>query len=245
MVTEKTANSARRKLALEEHAADPIVESIVLATDGGQAGDGAMRWVSHRGKMHRLNVLVLTVAEAARFGPQLSESMVEAERAAVKLTAKEIARKAPSAEVDWRVDVGDAREMLAVASAGEDMIVVGSNRAGRLASVLGATFSIKLVEAAECPAIVVPKAWRPGHGPVVVGIQGDAQDEAPLRFAVHEARVLHRPLRVVHAWNLPTIVETEHLAVEAREAQSSVMRAGLATLRGENPDLEIEAVLSE
>ena len=54
--------------------------------------------------------------------------------------------------------------------------------------MLGATFSIKLVEAAQCPAIVVPKAWKPGRGPVVVGIKGDTQDEAPFQFAVHEAR---------------------------------------------------------
>ena len=151
---------------------------------------------------------------------------------------------APSTEVDWRVDVGDARERLAAASAKEDMIVVGSNRAGTLAAVLGATFSMKLVEAAECPAIVVPKAWKPGHGPVVVGIQGDAQDEAPLRFAVHEARVLHRPLRVIHAWDLPTNVESAPFAEEARGTERSVLQTEIAKLRAENLDLEIEGVLA-
>jgi nucleotide-binding universal stress UspA family protein len=245
MVTAEDAKKTRAAPALEEHPADPIVESIVLATAGGEAGDGAMRWVTHRGKMHRLNVLVLTVAEIGAFGAELSQSALAAERVAAERTAKEIARKAPSAEVDWRVDVGDARKKLAAASANEDMIVVGSNRVGPLAAVLGATFSMKLVEAAQCPAIVVPKAWKPGRGPVVVGIQGDAQDEAPLHFAVHEARVLHRPLRVVHAWNLPVNVETGPYVDDARGAQAVVMEAGLAKLRAENPDLEIEGVLSE
>lgn len=240
-----TAKAASRAPALEEHSADPIVESIVLATDGGEAGDGAMRWVTHRGKMHRLNVLVLTVAEAGGLGAELSESTLAAERMAAERTAQEIARKAPSAEVGWRVDIGDARERLAVASAEADMMVVGSNRAGPLAAVLGATFSMKLVEAAEGPTIVMPKSWKPGRGPVVVGIQGDAQDEAPLRFAVHEAHVLHRPLRVIHAWNLPINVDAGPFAEDARGTQRSVMQAGLAKLRVENPDLEIEGVLAE
>jgi hypothetical protein len=106
MFTTENANSAHVAPALEEHPADPIVESIVLATAGGGAGDGAMRWVTHRGKMHRLNVLVLTVAETGGFGADLSERALAAERTAAERTAEEIARKAPSAEVDWRVDIG-------------------------------------------------------------------------------------------------------------------------------------------
>ena len=245
MVTAEDAKKTRVAPALEEHPADPIVESIVLATAGGEAGDGAMRWVTHRAKMHRLNVSVLTVAEIGAFGAELSQSALAAERTAAERTAKEIARKAPSAQVGWRVDVGDARKKLAAASAKEDMIVVGSNRVGALAAVLGATFSMKLVEAAQCPAIVVPKSWRPGRGPVVVGLQGDAQDDAPLHFAVHEARVLHRPLRVVHAWNLPVNVETRPFVDEARRTQAAVLEDAVATLRAENPDLAIEGVLAE
>ena len=97
MSTARNVNDTRVAPALEEHSADPIVESIVLATDGGEAGDGAMRWVIHRAKMHRLNVLVLTVAETAGFGAQLSGSMVEAERAAVKRT---VGRDRPDGAVD-------------------------------------------------------------------------------------------------------------------------------------------------
>jgi nucleotide-binding universal stress UspA family protein len=245
MFTTENANSAHVAPALEEHPADPIVESIVLATAGGRAGDGAMRWVTHRGKMHRLNVLVLTVAETGGFGAELSERALAAERTAAERTADEIARKAPSAEVDWRVDIGDARERLAAASAQEDMAVVGSNRAGSLEGMLGATFSIKLAEAVECPAIVVPKDWKPGRGPVVVGIQGDTQDEAPLQFAVHEARVLHRSLRVIHAWNLPITAEAEPLAEDARGTHRSVMQTAVSRLQAANPDLEIEGVLAE
>jgi nucleotide-binding universal stress UspA family protein len=240
-----TVTNASRALALEEHSADPIVESIVLATDGGEAGDGAMRWITHRGKMHRLNVLVLTVAESGELDAVPSEVTLAVARAVAERTAQEIARKAPSAQVGWRVDIGDARERLAAASAQDGMMVVGSNRAWPLAAVLGATFSMTLVEAAECPAIVVPKSWKPGRGPVVVGIQGEAQDEALLRFAVHEARVLHRPLRVIHAWNLPVNLGPGPRAEGVHGTQRAVMQAALAKLRVENPGLEVEGVLAE
>jgi nucleotide-binding universal stress UspA family protein len=245
MVTANPSTETHPTPALEEHSADPLVQSIVLATDGGTAGEGATRWIVQRGRMHRLNVLVLTVADVERFSAQLSKTVLDEQRAAAEHTARAIRRKVPSAEVAWRVDTGDARQKLAAASAGYDMIVVGSNRTGRLAGMLGASFSMKLVEAAACPAIVVPKAWRPGHGAVVLGIQGDRHDEAPLRFAVHEARVLHRPLRVVHAWDVPAMVKTGPLREEALGEQSSVMHAALKKLRAGNPDLDIEGVLAE
>src|SRR3954471_1571992 len=39
-------------------------EEVLLATDGGDAGDAALRWISHRARTRRLSVTALMVIEA-------------------------------------------------------------------------------------------------------------------------------------------------------------------------------------
>jgi nucleotide-binding universal stress UspA family protein len=102
---------------------------------------------------------------------------------------------------------------------------------------------VKLAESSECPTIVVPRSWTSGHGAVVVGVDADLEDQPALRFAVHEARVLHRRLRVVHCWQVPFVrtlagVSPSSLA-EAAARQTRALAGILERLRAEHTDLDI------
>jgi nucleotide-binding universal stress UspA family protein len=115
--------------------------------------------------------------------------------------------------------------------------------------MLGSSFPMKLVEGSRCPVVVVPKTWTPGHGSIVVGIQGDGSDEAAVAFAAHEARVLHRELRVVHSWYLPTVLEAGSVVqtaeVEIADSHDAVLAGTLDTLRAAHPELGISGVLAK
>jgi len=248
MISVSTARGRHPLLALEEHAADPFVEEIILATDGGPAGAGATRWVAHRSKMHTLNVEIGMVVELdwlvdAMSGDALNDAAEEVVRAAKDY----LARTAPSAEVQTAVTWGEPRERFERASEYADLIVVGTNRGGRLTGMLGSTFPVKLAEGARCPAIVVPKSWRPSHGPVVVGIQGDDHDDPALTFAIHEARVLHRELRIVHSWTLPAMRGSGFMPDSPTgplaEGHEALLERVLEVARAANPDLEIRGTL--
>jgi nucleotide-binding universal stress UspA family protein len=234
--------------ALEEHSADPVVEHVLFATDGGDAGAGAMTWITDRARMHRLDVAVLTVIEQDWFAAAASGMYVaEAAERVVYAAEQYFARTAPSADVVTRVESGEPREVFAAASESQDLLVVGTNRTTALSSVLGSSFPMKLVEAARCPVIVVPKNWRHGHGAVVVGTQGDGSDDAALDFAVHEARVLHRELRVVHCMSVPALLGPDVSATTDDEAavRDAVLGSTLERLRMDNPDLSIRGVLAQ
>jgi len=236
--------------ALEEHAADPLVEDVVLATDGGEASVGAMKWLARRSRLHRLNVTVMTVVEADWMTVQLDSGTLE--RAAEEcLDASEtyLARVAPSAEVRTVQAWGEPREEFARASQGADLLVVGSNRTSGLSSVLGASFSTKLAEGADCPVVVVPRTWRAGKGAVVVGVQGDGSDEAAIRLAVREARIMHRELRIVHSWSYPPILAPiaplDEETPGVVDAHDSLLQGVVGRVRRENPTLSVSAVLAE
>lgn len=231
--------------ALHKHAGDPAVERVVLATAGGAAGLGARDWVRHRAQMHRLDLRLLTVIDADAVTVQLPHGPVLAAAEGELKSAKAyFARTAPSAEVTASVAWGDPREELGTASEAADLLVVGSNRTGALSAVAGASFSTRLVEASDCPVVVVPKTWGSGRGPVVVGIQGDDSDNAPLRLAVREAQILRRELRVAHAWEFPSLtLETGTDA--AVEGPDTLLRDTVAHLRRENPGLTVRGVLLE
>lgn len=250
MTNPETRQDTHLAPALEGHAADPFVERIVLATDGGPAGAGAARWIQHRAKMHRLDVQIEMVVELDRMTRELNGAVLtDAADAIVQSTKEYLGRTAPSARVETEVTWGDPRERLEQASEHADLIVVGTSRSGRLAGMLGSTFPVKLAESARCPAIVVPRKWKPGHGEVVVGIQGDDHDDPALRFAIHEARVLHRPLKIVHAWELPPMqFPREWLALRLTDLpnpHAAVLARVIEAVQLENPDLEVTGLLME
>jgi nucleotide-binding universal stress UspA family protein len=232
--------------ALEEHPADPTVERVLLATDGGPASEAVVRWLVHRTKLHRLNVEIMSVldTDALWRGYYMDDPTGGAE-AAVRHAERQVLRASPGAHVRTRILEGDARSAIESASDGADLLVVGSNRTSVHSGLRGGTFSVKVAEGARCPVVVVPRSWEPSNGPVVVGVQADSTDEPALDFALREARVVHRPIRLVHAWRTPDIIPLGPDTEEASRLHETALRDVVTRLREENRDVSLEAVLVE
>jgi nucleotide-binding universal stress UspA family protein len=248
MTTMSASRNRHVSPALEEHPADPRVERILLVTDGGDAGCGATAWVEHRAKMHRLDVSVVTVLEQDRMTAELTGEGIneEAERV-LERVARHIATAAPSVRLTTTVAWGDAPEIIGTASQSADLVVVGTSRVRGTAFVGGSAFPTRLVEGANRPVIIVPTNWRPGHGAVVVGLQGDMSDTTALAFAAHEASVLRRELRVVHAGRASMIFDSDVApAGDEDEASSTVgtaLRHAVTELREIYPRLSVRGVV--
>src|SRR3954470_24928946 len=181
-------------------------EEVLLATDGGDAGAAALRWICHRARTRRLSVTALMVIEAAGFekDPARESARVAAGEKLDELSAR-LAVGAPGTAITTRIEEGDPRDVIEAASARHDLLVVGTNRTPGHASVGRGSFTVKLVEGASCPAVVVPRSWEPTEGEVVVAIAGDERDDAPLEFAAGEARSNPARLKVVHVWSPPEL----------------------------------------
>jgi nucleotide-binding universal stress UspA family protein len=231
------------------HAAEdphPAIERVLLATDGGEAGHAAMRWLEDRATSVRLEILVLTVVpfDPLNFQYYGDDLTTEAERI-VRQTSDELRSAAPSAQVRTSVGTGDPRDAFESASAHADLLVVGSNHDSSWRGLFGNSFSVKMAEGARCPVVVVPKDWRPHRGPVVVGVLGDDTDEVPLTFALREAREGSRGLRLVHARVAPRIIGARHDEAGNGGRDESALAGATMRLRDENPGMTIDYRLAQ
>lgn len=249
-MTTTTGGRTRPHAMLNEVPTDRVEEHVVLATDGGLASLSAMRWIGERARAHVLDVDVVVVLDEERvLGGILEGARSKEAGRAVQAAADYLAWVAPSVEVATSVLAGAPRSTLQRLSAAADLLVVGTNRVGPLSHHLLATFSTKLAEAATCPTVVVPRGWERSAGPVVVGIAGDASDDAAIEFAAHEAEVLRRRLVLVHAWHLRPGVNPAFAADQDMQAASATHSAHLAAaeerIRAAHPELELAPVLQQ
>jgi nucleotide-binding universal stress UspA family protein len=100
---------------------------------------------------------------------------------------------------------GPPATQLAECSRDAGMVVVGSYGEGARAGMLAGSVALALVEEAACPVAVVrgsaPRLPPPRQGPVVVGTDAAATDDAALRLAAALADALGARLSALHAWS--------------------------------------------
>lgn len=147
--------------------------------------------------------------------------------------AKGLARRTSEHPVRVRGEVreGRAGRVLADLSRSADLLVVGADRRGALASaVLGSTTGYVL-HSACCPVVLVP-ADAPPPGPVrrvVVGVDGSRGARAALLWGLAAAAREHCPLVALHAWtsDAPETAAATHAFVHAEQYEADA-RAWLA-----------------
>ncbi len=106
--------------------------------------------------------------------------------------------------VDEQVVLDLPARALVEASAGADLLVVGTRGLGGFEGLLLGSVSERVLELARCPVAVVPEgARRPRSGAVVVGIDPSATSVRVLRWAAGEVRARQATLHIVHAWQPP------------------------------------------
>lgn len=108
-------------------------------------------------------------------------------------------------DVEVRVVVapGPAAQVLLDASAGADLLVVGSRGRGGLRSVLLGSVGLHCATHAGCPVLVVhPEAGERPDGPVVVGFDGSDGARAALSAALEEATRAGTDVEVVAVYSV-------------------------------------------
>ncbi|MEO8261619.1 MAG: universal stress protein [Pseudolysinimonas sp.] len=179
------------------------MSQITVAIHGGSGSRAALRWVAHH-VAHTPSRITLVGVRAVG-SPATGQAEADLGSAALELRAI-----GDHLDVVTELRHGDPQEQLAAAAADSaaDLLVVGthasrSNPHSGLLTVAG-----RLAAHAPCPVIVVPAAWTPQRGPVVVGTSIDSASDAALDFAYELAERDSRSLVLAHVWKLPTIGET-------------------------------------
>ncbi|WP_086851361.1 universal stress protein [Amycolatopsis kentuckyensis] len=205
---------------------------VVAGVDASAAAFAAIRWAAREAAYRdtTLRLLHACVFEAAPpRGHDEPDLLLEHVHRALR-RGTEIAREAaPGIQVEARIRLGLATDLLPAESAGAGLLVLGSHGLGGLRGALIGSVALRVAAAAACPVVVVRGYSRPG-GPVVVGLDATESSEHALQFALDEAAAHRAPVLVVHAYPDGTDA-TEQRGLAAR----------VATWARKYPALEITA----
>jgi nucleotide-binding universal stress UspA family protein len=147
--------------------ADRPIDVVACAYDGGP---GARRVLAVADEIARRHEAALRVVEVVESSEVLDAALAvdpQAAGAARRLRDRPlhdlhriVAELAPGLDVDAVVVRGDPAEELVRASSSADLVVAGSRGYGPLHAVLSGAVSGRLIRAAACPVIVVPRGAR-------------------------------------------------------------------------------------
>lgn len=203
--------------------------SIVVAVDGSEHAERAVRWGSEQAELEHRRLVVLSVAEWGKLrnssflaGVTL-EDLGQSARSVAGDAAALARELTPDVAVEATGLLGDPRQVLVDVSTGAHLVVMGSRGRGPLRSMFLGSVSSAVVKQARCPVVVCRSDSDRAQGAgVVVGADGTAESLPVLAFAFEQASLRGLPLTVVHAyWDAITaLAELEVLARASCRSQT-------------------------
>ncbi|GAB3125341.1 universal stress protein [Streptomyces calidiresistens] len=204
------------------------------------------------GSEHSLRALEIAAADAARRGAVLevlcgwpwdrepgpagrsAESgrmRYRATRAVVEEAANRARAHHPGLRVVSSLTTESAPRALVHFGSSAALTVVGARGYGGFAGLLIGSVSLRVASHTEGPLLVVRREPPRPHGPVLVGIESEADTDA-VAFGFEEARRRGVPLRLLHAW--------PH--TEDGDTAEEVPRLAAAPFRDVHPGIVVQPV---
>lgn len=179
---------------------------IVVADDGSDHADRAVRWAAEQASLEHRGLAVVSVGDKAS---KLADEAV----AAARLLH-------PDLSVTGAALSGDPRQVLIDASTQAYMLVVGSRGRGAVRSMLLGSVSATVSAHAACPVVVCrPATVGDAHAGVVVGADATLESLPVIEFAYRQASLRDYSLTVLHSfWDAAAAVAQYH---EARGKQAA------------------------
>jgi len=206
----------------------------------GDDGDNqaALDWVIQRAARTSVQVVVL----AALIGSERAE-----ENYPLAQILDQIKSAIPDVSIEFVPPKKSLLESLVDRSASADLLVVGASPRHRLLSTLARSLPLRVAARAQCIAVVIPVAWHPSDGPIIVGVGDDQSADRATLFAAHEAIYSGCELVVVHSWSLPSTGDAMAISPlnpeEWRDSHLEILRDAVDRIRAAFPRVRIRAML--
>jgi nucleotide-binding universal stress UspA family protein len=165
---------------------------VVVGIDGSPAADVAVKWAAAEARALRGDLRLLHAVAPHELASSAGDVVYRAVRLARELGS--------GFEIDTRIEKGSPSTVLVKASAGAELVVIGSRGLGVLIGGLVGSTGLDLAANARCPVVVV----RPDLGSlagvrVVIGYDGSPASDTALDFGIDYARRHDLAVRVVAA----------------------------------------------
>jgi nucleotide-binding universal stress UspA family protein len=190
---------------------------IHVGIDGSWRDTGALEWALQESLFRGAPLrAVHVIEEKLRHSPYWEPAVID--DAAIDLV-KEVQQKMqledPVPDHDADLVVGPPAATLAELAANSELLVVGRRGMSSAKRLLVGSTSEAVANIATVPVVVVPDGWKPADhaGPVVVALDDSGESGPAIEFAVRAATERHTSLRMVHAWDLPSIYSWDAMNV--------------------------------
>lgn len=196
-------------------------ERIMLATDGSEYSEGAVRVAVEMSRRHNAKLLILSIAVHSPEYASLVPDLEEIATAKAQANVQNAAEHAQGTDYEVVVKLANDPYRGIVEAAEEqraDVIVMGRRGRRGLARLMVGDATAKVVGSAPCAVLVVPKSANIWDKSILVATDGSRYGDAATLAAVAVAREKGYPLTAVSA------VLASHSAERRREAEAAVQR---------------------
>lgn len=186
---------------------------VVVGMDGSPEAQRAARYAAREADQRRAPLRLVCAHPGAMRGsvPMITSTFGREDDIAHELlatTQKTMSAAYPDVTVQSAVITGSAAGVLVDESRHAALVVIGTRATGGLLGHLAGSIAAQVAAHAHSPVIVLRPTAYPDDAavfddrPVVVGIDGSAESEKAMRFAVDEAVARHTDLRAVYVWTV-------------------------------------------
>lgn len=212
----------------------------IVGVDGSDHSVAALQWAAARAARGSEQVVAFIAWNAFDQGHHEKGEKLKADfgdadaRAILSDTA---ARAGASDTAELRNIQGVPAEAIVAEAKSTDVIVVGARGLGGFKGLLLGSVSMRVLQLAQCPVVVIHGTTAPAiGGDVVVGVDGSEPATAALHWAAREARAIGVGLRIVRAWQAPSypgvVVPEVFTALEAAAGEEARLAAQDPLLEG-------------
>ncbi|MFF5403292.1 universal stress protein [Streptomyces misionensis] len=227
--------------------------TVTVGLDGSPESRTAAEWAAGEARLRGLPLRLVHVWEPVP-QPMAQDPLVGvatqrhwSERIP-REAAEELRLRHPGLEVRSEHQDGFPGEVLAAVAEESEPLVLGSRGLGRVGGHLVGSVGFSVVSRAGRPVVLVRSGWRPGgkgaEGPVVVGVDTTAPDDAVFAFAFEEAERRGTAVRAVRTWSMPPYYVYGFAADptfdrEWSEQEAAVLTEVLDPWRRKYPDVRV------
>lgn len=184
---------------------------IIVGIDGSDHSEAALGWAVQRSQRDGTEVVAFMAWNTFDQGHHAKGEKLKVgfgDDDALTVVAASVERAGVADSVTIRVREGVPAETLVSEAKRGDIIVIGARGLGGFKGLLLGSVSMRVLELAEVPVVVIQGTTVPAAGgEVVVGVDGSDRSRTALHWAAAEARAAGVGLRLVSAWQVPLYPE--------------------------------------
>jgi nucleotide-binding universal stress UspA family protein len=198
-------------------------DRLIVGFDGSEAAAAAVRWAADEAETRGAAVRVVSsysiplvmayYGVGTAIAPESSlQELRESCIADLHAVVAESTHTHPRVGFDFKAVNEHPVNVLVREAEDADLLVVGSNGAGAVRSLLLGSVTGAVLHESPCPVVVVPRDLHEATGRIVVGVDGSKHSYTALDWAIDEADKHGADLVVLHAWEYPYRMTEEGFA---------------------------------